>query len=242
MRRLAIVAALASAAAFALIPAAAQARPSCPGGTRGDGTKVTETRQVAPFTAIRLEGSIDVAVKVGGAASVAVTIDRNLQPLVTTGVSGTTLVISTGEASWEGRGIVEVTVPALRALAIEGSGDVTVDGGQGDLTLSIEGSGDLRWSGAAAKLDASISGSGDLRLSGTAEQARLSVEGSGEVKAGGLTASSAEIEVEGSGDVEVTLDGGPLRARVSGSGDVVWHGRAVVELASVSGSGEIVRR
>jgi len=239
MRRLA--AALATVAALALAPSAARAW-CWGGGTRGDGNKTTEVRPVADFTAVRLEGSIDAAVKVGGDRSVRVTIDQNLQPLVTTEVNGGTLVIRTREATWDGKGIVEITVPALRAFTIEGSGDVSIDGGQGDLALAIEGSGDLRWSGSAARLDASIRGSGDLRLSGTAEQARLSVEGSGDVKAGALTARGAEVEVEGSGDVEVTLDGGTLRARVSGSGDVVWHGTALVEQASVSGSGEIVRR
>jgi hypothetical protein len=228
------------AAAVVLLPAAALAWSW--GGTHGDGKKVTEARQVTPFTSIRVEGGIDAVVKVGGAQAVAVTIDQNLQPLITTEVSGGTLVISTRNASWEGKGIVEITVPALRGLAIEGSSDVSIDGGQGDLALAIHGSGDLRWNGAATKLDASISGSGDMRLSGTAEQAQISVAGSGDVKADGLTARGAAISVAGSGDVELTLDGGPLSVSVAGSGDVIWHGKAMVEQASVSGSGQIVRR
>jgi hypothetical protein len=239
MRR--IAAALASVAALALAPSAARAW--CWGsGTSGDGNKVTEPRQVADFNSVRVVGSLDAAVKVGGAQSVKVTIDQNLQPLVTTEVNGGTLVVRVKDASWKGKGVVEIAVPALRAFTIEGSSDATIEGGQGELTLKIEGSGDLRWSGAATSLDASISGSGDIRLTGTAEQARLSVAGSGDIKAGALTARGAEVDVAGSGDVEVTLDGGTLRARVAGSGDVVWHGRAMVEQASVSGSGEIVRR
>lgn len=236
MRRFALVA----SAALAFLPAAAQAWSW--GGTRGDGKKVTESRQVGAFTAVRVEGSIDAAVKVGGAQAVTVTIDQNLQPLVTTEVSDGTLVIRTDDASWDGKGVVEITVPALRAVSIRGSGDVTVEGGQGDLKLGIQGSGDLRWNGAAARLEASITGSGDMRLSGTAEQTRISVAGSGDVKAGDLTSKAAEVSVAGSGDVELTLDGGTFRARVAGSGDVVWHGRAMVEQASVSGSGDIVRR
>ena len=53
--------------------------------------------------------------------------------------------------------------------------------------------------------------------------------GSGDVKAGALTAKGATVSVAGSGDVEVTLDGGSLSATVAGSGDVVWHGKAMVE-------------
>lgn len=238
MRRYALVAAATTALAF--IPAAAQAW--CWGGTHGDGKKVTEARQVGAFTAVRVDGAMDAAIKVGGAQSVSVTIDQNLQPLVTTEVRDGTLVISTVDANWEGKGVVEITVPALRAVNIRGSGDVTVEGGQGDLKLGIQGSGDLRWNGAAARLEASISGSGDMRLSGTAEQTRISVAGSGDVKAGDLTSKAAEVSVAGSGDVEVTLDGGTFKARVAGSGDVVWHGKAMVEQASVSGSGDIVWR
>jgi Putative auto-transporter adhesin, head GIN domain len=237
MRRFAVVA----LAALVLLPVAGQARSPF-GGTRGDGQKVTQPRQVGAFTAVRVEGSIDAAVKVGGAPSVAVTIDQNLQPLVITEVSGSTLVVRTKDITWDGKGIVEVTVPVLRGVTIEGSSDVTVDGGQGDLALRIEGSGDLRWSGSADKLEASISGSGDMKLSGTATQASLAVAGSGDIKAGDLTSKGATISVAGSGDVEVTLDGGSLSVSIAGSGDVVWHGKAMVERASVSGSGEIVRR
>jgi hypothetical protein len=233
--------AAAVASALAVIPAAAHAHLFC-SGAAGDGQKVSQTRTVAAFTAIRVEGAIDAAIQVGGTPSVTVTIDQNLQPLVSTEVSGGTLVIRTKDACWTGKGVVEITVPLLRGVSLRGSGDVTVEGGQGELALQVEGSGDLRWSGTATRLDASIAGSGDLRLTGTADQAHLSVAGSGDVKASGLTAREADVSVAGSGDVEVTLDGGTLRARVAGSGDVIWHGRATVEQASVSGSGEIVRR
>jgi len=239
MRRLAI-AATASLAAALLLPSDALAWGWS--ATRGDGKKVTEPRQLAPFTSVRLEGSLDAAVKVGGAQAVAVTIDQNLQPLVTTEVRDGTLVVKTREISWEGKGVVEITVPALRGFTIEGSADVSIDGGQGDLALKVEGSGDLRWRGQATRLDASIAGSGDMRLEGAAEQASLSVAGSGDVKAGGLTAKGAAVSVAGSGDVEVTLAGGPLSVSIAGSGDVVWHGQATVEQASVSGSGTIQRR
>jgi hypothetical protein len=239
MRRLA---AAVSVATLAFLPAAAQAHLFSHGGTPGDGKKLTQARPVAAFTAIRVEGSIDAAVKVGGPQAVAVTIDENLQPLVTTEVRDGTLVIRTRDASWDGPGVVEITVPALRALDIKGSSDVTIDGGQGDLTLAIHGSGDLTWSGAVSKLDASVSGSGDLKLSGTAEQAKVSVAGSGDVKAGGLKARAAAISVAGSGDVELTLDGGPLSVAIAGSGDVTWHGTAMLEQVAIRGSGELKKR
>lgn len=211
-------------------------------GLQGDGKKVTQPRQVGEFTSVRLEGSLDVRVKVGAPTAVAVTIDENLQGRVETRLDGATLVISTKDMSYRGEGRVDLSTPSLRGFAIEGSGDVTIDGGQGDLALSVAGSGDLSWRGAAGRLQASIDGSGDVRLTGTADSASLEVEGSGDISAADLTARSAQVEVSGSGDVSVTLAGGSLTAEVNGSGDIHWRGTAQVERASVSGSGEIVHR
>jgi hypothetical protein len=215
------------------------------GSLEGDGHKVTQPRTVGTFDAVRLEGSLDVEVKVGAPASAAVTIDSNLQPEVEVRVEGRTLVVSTRHGiSYRGVGKVELGMPALAAVAIDGSGDVRIDGASGgDLRLSIEGSGDLRWNGGSARtLEVELSGSGDMDLAGSAEALRVSVEGSGDVRARGLVAHDARIRVEGSGDVAVTLAGGSLDAEVSGSGDVHWSGDAKVERVAVSGSGEISRR
>lgn len=239
MRHLAAAASL----CLALTPLAASAHGWWGGSTSGDGKKTTQARAVGEFKAVRLEGSLDVKVKVGAPAAVAVTIDENLQPLVETVLDGDTLVIKTkGSMSYHGEGRVELSTPTLRGFWIEGSGDAAIEGGQGDLTLSVAGSGDIAWRGAAGKLVVEIAGSGDVKLAGTADQADLEVAGSGDIAARELTARSAEVEVAGSGDVELTLAGGTLRAEVAGSGDVHWYGTAQVERVSVSGSGEIAHR
>jgi hypothetical protein len=237
------LAALAATLSLALTPLAASAHGGWGSSTSGNGQKATQARPVGAFKAVRLEGSLDVKVKVGAPTAVAVTIDENLLPLVETALDGDTLVIkTTGSMSYHGVGRVEVSTPTLRGFAIEGSGDVAIDGGQGDVTLSVAGSGDLTWRGAAARLVAEIAGSGDVKLAGTADLADLSVAGSGDIAARELTAHGAEVEVAGSGDVELTLAGGTLRAEVAGSGDVHWYGTAQVERVSVSGSGEIAHR
>jgi hypothetical protein len=239
MRHLAAVASL----GLALAPLTASAHGWWGSGTSGDGKKVTQQRTTGEFKAVRLEGSLDVRVKVGAPTAVAVTIDENLQALVETRLDGDTLVVSTtGSMSYQGAGRVELATPTLRAFTIQGSGDAVIEGGQGDLELSVEGSGDLSWRGAAGKLSADVAGSGDVALAGSADLAILEVAGSGDIKARELTARSAEVGVAGSGDVEITLAGGTLVARVAGSGDVGWYGTAQVERASVAGSGEIVHR
>jgi hypothetical protein len=233
-----------SAASAILLVACATPRTARAGwfATQGDGQKVTQSRSVGAFDAVRLEGSIDASVKVGLSATVAVTIDQNLQPLVETRLDGTTLVVKVKDASWTGEGKVAITMPALRAFAIEGSGNATIEGGNGDLKLSIAGSGDLNWTGQAAELDARIAGSGDMKLTGVAESARLAIAGSGNISASALKARNADVSVSGSGDVDVTLSGGRLSVDVAGSGDVIWRGEARLERLSVAGSGSVSRK
>jgi hypothetical protein len=239
MRRLA---AAVLTATLSAAPLSASAWNWTTGGLEGSGKKVTQARQVGEFRAVRLEGSFDVSIQVGAPRAVAVTIDENLQPLVETRLVGDTLVVSSQNMSYRGEGRVRISTPALQGLDLEGSGDVTIEGGRGDQRLSLAGSGDVDWKGSAAALEVSIAGSGTVTLAGKAEVARLRIDGSGDVKARGLAARDADVEVSGSGDVELTLDGGTFRAAVSGSGQVAWHGRATVERASVSGSGEILHR
>jgi len=241
MRRVAALAPFLAALALTVLPASARAWGRGE-GTRGDGKKVTQPREVGEFSKVRLEGSLDARVTVGPVRAISVTIDQNLQPLVETRVDGDTLVVNAREISWQGDGRIDIAVPALRGLAIRGSGDARIEGGKGDLSLAISGSGDIDWRGEAGKLVAAVSGSGDMKLAGSAASVEISVAGSGDVRAGDLAAGSADVSVAGSGDVEVRLTGGALRASVAGSGDVVWHGEGRVERATTAGSGEIVHR
>ncbi|BDG01597.1 head GIN domain-containing protein [Anaeromyxobacter oryzae] len=222
--------------AAATLPAAAHAT------VHGNGEKTTVRRDLPAFTAIRLEGRLDADVKVGAPQAVAVTIDSNLQGHVRTRVERDTLVVETDELSYRGPGRVEVTVPSLWALHLEGSGDVSIAGGSGDLELRVDGSGDLRWKGGAGKLKVEIEGSSNVKLEGSADALALSIDGSGDVEAAGLTARNATVEVSGSGDADVTLGGGAFSGAVSGSGSIRWHGTAMATNTAVSGTGAIVHR
>lgn len=244
MRSLAMAVVLAVA-----LPAAAWAR----GNVEGNGNKTTEPRKVQGFTKIQLKGPIDASVREGGNFSVQLTIDSNLQPLVTTEVQGNTLVVSTQEnIHYKGKARLDVTLPDFRGAEIEGSGDMDISGvsGRKPIELEIDGSGDISYQGAASALKAEVSGSGDMKiaLSGDTDSLDLSTNGSGDVTvAGGRTAKlqaetqgsgdidarrvearDAECETAGSGDIKLTLGGGQLRYATSGSGDVDWWGQGTV--------------
>jgi Putative auto-transporter adhesin, head GIN domain len=227
--------------ALAASPAAAREWGSQP--VRGDGKVTVQKRELPAFDAVRLRAAVDVAVKVGQPQSVTVKIDGNLQELLETTVAKGVLVIETRKSIRQEReATVEITMPELRRFALEGSGDVAIEGGKGALDLAIGGSGDLRWRGEASTLDARVHGSGGMRLEGRAETLGVRVEGSGDVDASGLQAVNADARVEGSGGVELSLAGGTLNAAVRGSGDIHWRGETRTERIAVRGSGAISRR
>jgi hypothetical protein len=69
------------------------------------------------------------------------------------------------------------------------------------------------------------------------------LEGSGDVRiAGAEKDRDVALRIDGSGDIDATLDGGALAAAVEGSGDILWRGKAQVEVSTVSGSGSIRHR
>ncbi len=104
-------------------------------------------------------------------------------------------------------------------LANSGCGDWTVSDQTGPLRVRLAGSGDVR-AGSAASADLVLSGSSDFTMAAARS---------------GLTAS-----ISGSGDVKAASVSGPLRAHVSGSGDVSVHDGAVTDMdVAVSGSGNV---
>jgi hypothetical protein len=193
-------------------------------GIRGSGTAATETRELAAFDGVELAGSNVVTIRVGPPQTVVVHADDNLLPLVTTEVSGGSLVIgTTGSVATRSPMSVDVTVPSLESLTLSGSGIVAVEGiGADRFVVTLPGSGVLRATGQARRLDVSLGGSGDAQL----EQ---------------LVAREVHAAVDGSGRIAVHATN-TLDASVAGSGAIMYIGDPVRVTTSVTGSGAIVRQ
>jgi hypothetical protein len=192
-------------------------------GIEGSGVSATEVRDVAPFAAVDLAGSNEVTIHVGGKQSVVVTADDNLIDDVTTRVERGKLVVSTASGSFTTNVPmkVDVTVPALRAVTLSGSGIVTAEGIDAKrLTVALPGSGILRASGTATTLVVDHSGSGDAQLEGLlASDVRAVLGGSGRIVVN--AAKSLDATVSGSGAIFYRGDPSQVTTRVTGSGVVM---------------------
>jgi hypothetical protein len=191
---------------------------------RGSGRAATQARVLPAFRELELAGSNIVNVRVGGKQSVTVHGDDNLLRYVTTKVDGGRLAIGQSRSfATRSPMSVAVTVPSLNALALSGSGILTVEGVQGgSLRIRLPGSGLLTASGAVDRLDAVVAGSGQLRL-------------------GQLVARDATAAVAGSGEIELQATHS-LDALVSGSGAILYGGNPGKVTRNVTGSGAIVGR
>ena len=227
-----------------LVPLVAQAA-----SLAGSGRLASESRSLAEFQALALNGSMDLVVRQGATQSVQVEADDNLLPLLETVVEpagqGATLVVrwKKGQSLYT-RSKVRVTVvmSKLSALAASGSGDIRVEAfSTPALKLSLSGSGDARLQDlSTGELGISISGSSDVAASGSATRLKVSIAGSGDVRLADLKSDDVSVSIAGSGDAAVNANK-TLDVSIAGSGDVSYTGNAAVK-SRVAGSGSVNKR
>lgn len=189
----------------------------------GSGVAATQARAVAPFSRITLEGDNNVVVRVGPTRSVVVHADHNLLGRVTTTVRAGGLVIGTTPGSFSARSpmFVEVRLPALDAITLQGAGNIAVTGVRSRrLTVTLPGSGNITADGTATTLGITLGGEGTIRLHQ-------------------LVARDANAELGGSGTIMLTATHS-LAATVSGSGTVLYGGGPAHVTPRVTGSGTII--
>lgn len=187
----------------------------------GSGRPATLDRQVGSFHGVRVDGATEVDIVAGKAAKVVVHGDDNIAPFVETNVANGVLRISLeGSYATKTDLRVEIAVPSLDRIDLNGSGNIHIHSYRGDeFAIAISGSGNVDADGAAKRISVDLSGSGnvDLRM---------------------LEAQAADVEIDGSGDVGIGASKS-LAVRINGSGNVRYRGKPTVSQA-VNGSGNVV--
>lgn len=190
----------------------------------GGGERVVQSREVAPFDRIVVGGGLDVEIAPGPAA-VRVRAGEDVLDRVTTRSAGGELRLEVRD-----RGVVigpdplgdaraRVTVPALSALVIDGSGEAVLRGVDEDaIELEIRGTGRITASGTVDRLTARIRGAGDADLADLrAREATVLVQGAGDAD----IAVRERLDVTVQGAADVTYAGDPeVSSEIQGAGDI----------------------
>jgi putative autotransporter adhesin-like protein len=205
-----------------LLPAALAALAFAGCAFEDDGPRRTETRDVAAFTRIDSDSSVELRLHVGEPRRVQVRAGEKVIDDVATEVRDGTLHVTFDHDGWGGNDVVvEASVPKLDGIHASGSGDIEADGIDADaFTLRSDGSADIVLTGSTAALDVEVDGSGDAELAD-------------------LRARAATVKVRGSGDADVRADE-RLEVDVDGSGDVRYYGDPELN-QRVDGSGDLSR-
>lgn len=185
------------------------------------------------FTRIDSTGPDNVVVTIGKTFSVKADGDPKSVAQLDIKVKGDSLLIGRkSEGMWNsvngGNGAtIHVTMPAIDAVDLTGSGDFSLDRAEGkDLDLSLTGSGDLDIGTVkVGALKAEITGSGSITLAGTADEGDLNVTGTGDIDAAGLKLGRGSADILGTGDIDFASDG-PIAIKIMGTGDVTVKGKA----------------
>jgi len=188
----------------------------------GSGIVQTEQRDVGVFAAVKCKIGGEITVTRAEQATLRITADDNLLPIIKTEVKDGTLIVSAEESySSKTRVCLQIEVPMISRVEVLGSADVLLDSVTDEkLEIAIRGSGDIKAIGEVRSLDVIINGSGDLKLKQ-------------------LQAQTCNICINGSGDAVLSV-AESLDARINGSGDIIYYGTPHLQV-KMRGSGNIAK-
>lgn len=223
----------------------------------GDETR-TVTRQAR---AVELSGPIDLTLRYGAEPALVVRGEQRLLANVETSQDGRVLHIGTRGIVLRHRQPIEVelTLPALDRVGVDGSGENRINGFSGErIELELNGSGSVDFNGRyrqakatlhgtgdltvdagnGDRVEAELSGGGTITLAGAARSFEAVSNGSGTLDAQRLRADDVKVRQTGSGNASVTAHA-TVAAAVSGSGDVDVYGNPPQRSISRTGSGDV---
>lgn len=184
-----------------------------------------QVRNAPAFTSVSVQGPISVTVDAGKAQSLTVRGDARFIRDVTTDVVDGELRVRMRDkdskyTTTKGEQRIVITMPALRAFAVEGAGEVKLNQIRGE------------------RLDVSYRGAGSMDINGEVKTFRMTAEGVGAVDAKALVANDVDVSFRGIGDVSVYARN-RLDAVVQGMGSLTYYGKPRTVNKSASGIGSV---
>ena len=189
------------------------------------GPSISETRDVAAFDAIAVEGAAKLVITIG--EPLAVVIDGHEQAVhrVETAVRGDTLHIKSRPKDWlirnyNSRLTLRITVPRLTSLRLEGGNDVSIAGfAGGDTNIEATGAANIEATGHLEHLTVHLAGAGHADLGElVADEARVTVDGVGSVIVN--PRNSLDATMNGVGAILYTGSPSRVNTRMNGFGTI----------------------
>ena len=214
---------------------------------KGNGHVTVEDRAVKPFNRITIEGIFPVEISQnGGAESVKVETDENLQSMITVNSNGDELIINTATDSSMGKSTkmkVYINIKDLKELDFKSVGSlVTVDTLKLDsLEVNSESVGKLNLALNASFLHANLQSVGSTQLSGKVFETRINNKSVGALSAFDLQTKVMMIHNTSVGLTEIYADS-VFYIRSSAIGALYYKGPAEVKELKSEGIGRVQKK
>jgi hypothetical protein len=192
-------------------------------GIKGSGKRVTQKRDVGPFTSIKTEGAFDVEVVCQKTLGMEIDADDNILPLISTEVSGNVLRLKpTSNYSVNDAPKIKITVPNIEAFSADGAGKMQISGVNND------------------KLMIALNGAPVLTASGTTKMVSIDANGAAKIDTHSLRADHAMVDTKGASTVDLGVST-QLDVTVSGPSNVTYSGNPNVN-KTIHGPGKVEKR
>lgn len=212
----------------------------------GNGNVITKTIQTSDYDKIAVAGIYFVTLVEGEEGQITIKGEENLLAVTIIEVNDNSLEIKTENNTNlkpSGGKKIEVLVPVqlISAISLAGSGDIRTEKmhlKSEDMEVSLAGSGDIKLAIESSNLLSKVAGSGDMELAGKATYLTGKLAGSGNLNLFNLSTEKADVSIAGSGDIEIQCTE-ELKARIAGSGNIVYKGNPTIKDTKSAGSGSI---
>lgn len=197
-------------------------------GTSASAQEGSRRFDLGGFDAVELDSSDSIRVLPGSNFAITASGDPRAVASLALAVHGSTLHVDRTPGQHSDRGaVVTVTMPALHAATLAGSGSITASQVQGrSFAGRVSGSGTMSLEGVAvAEARLVLSGSGAIVVGGRVGAVAIDLGGSGRIDTRRVATSALAVEFGGSGSVAATSTG-TAQIRASGSGSVRVGGGA----------------
>ena len=200
------------------------------------GKVVTKTLELEPFAHIVMDGNADIDLRQGDEFSIEATgnekaIEANDIRVEEAQKEGeNTLHVITKNATRNLPSIkLNITVPNLRSVKVNGDGDLEIKGDDfftGDLDIQVNGDGDFEAPHVnCGKLRIIINGDGDVIAKKLyCEDATIQLDGNGDITTD-LTANNIDLQLSSDGEANLDVKCDNLNVSAGGSGEVKLNGK-----------------
>jgi hypothetical protein len=215
---------------------------------KGEGNKITSAPTLSSFNAVDISLPIKTTITVTEGSQPGINLNgyENVIKHIKTKIKDNTLYLYTDlDETWtmDYDGItVEITLPAIKSLSLEGAADADVHGNISgtDFKLDISGVGNAVIDNINVDdFSSEVSGAANIVVKGgTVKLAKYEVSGAAKIKTFPLQTTETYASISGAGKGEVTASQ-KLTASISGAGSIKYKGHPADVNKDISGAGSI---